>query len=339
MEWIGISSSPERYLGKENMAFLGLRARSKPMTFSVRENSFRGVRSGIRRKTDAIINRVKAGAPTDKAGRQKDKRAAMYLLAAFGSLYHGNSSTLPKIWTSKATIGAIIRMARAIWLRDTMVQFVANEQVSHKELFKQYIETGTNKIRESGEPDFIDFSPESFDQVADIVHYLVSGDIADYEESLKTPKQKWRESLGMYWPEEEDDGQFGRIERHTNPLILSSITKESKAVSVSDDLKALVRSATYRKVGDVGWKSVCRTRARCYRLIESNSIEGVVAVRAILSRLMRNECSLGKRGRTGDVATTPLNADFEASLHGLTGSLGTFLSRQFDLAVYRSHFA
>ena len=338
MDWCGIGQLgngglAEDCFGVEHASFLTSRASSKPATFTSKDNAFRGVRSGIRRKTNAIIARLKAGKPTTRAARQQDKRAARYLLAAFGALQSGHDGTMKAVLHSGATIGKVLRVARAIWLKETMRQFNEGGKVCLHNLFEANIEAGRAAIRShSSDEEYAEFEVECFDQVAALVNFKLCSDFADYEESLWT-EQDWH-----------DYYKFGTIadplnsapERHTNHLILSNTGEKHSLDDISRRVKDIVRSITFRKVGVIGWKSACRVRARCYKLIERGSLEGLMEVRSVLERIQHDQACLGKRGKSPAGGSTAIDERLASLLHGVSGSSGSFMSRKFDLAVYRA---
>jgi len=338
MDWHGIGRLDDGELfddhfGIKHANFLSCRASSKPVTFTSKDNAFRGVRSGIRRKTNAILARLKAGKPTTRAARQQDKRAARYLLAAFGALQSGHDGTMQAVLNSGATVGKVLRVARAIWLKETMRQFNEGGKVCLHDLFEANIEAGRAAIRSySGDKEFAEFEVECFDQVMTLVDFILCGAFAKHEDSLWTEQDHriYRETGLMA------DPLNLRPERHTNHLILSNTGEKQSVDDISRRVKDIVRSITYRKVGVIGWKSVCRVRARCYKLIEKGSLEGLVAVKSVLERIQHDQACLGKRGKSPAGISTPIDERLASLLHGVSESSGSFLSRKFDLAVYRA---
>lgn len=338
MDWCGIGQLDDGELfddhfGIKHATFLTSRASSKPVTFTSKDNAFRGVRSGIRRKTNAIIARLKAGKPTTRAGRQQDKRAALYLLAAFGALQSGHEGTMKAVLNEGATIGKVLRVARAIWLKETMRQFNEGGKVCLHEMFKANIEAGRAAIRShSSDKEFAGFEVECFDQVMTLVDFILCGTFAKYEDSLWTEQDHriFRETGLMA------DPLNLRPERHTNHLILSSVEENPSVDDIVRRVKDIVRSITYRKVGVIGWKSVCRVRARCYKLIERGSLEGLMSVRSVLERIQHDQACLGKRRKSPAGFSTAIDERLASLLHGVSGSSGAFMSRKFDLAVYRA---
>lgn len=338
MDWCGIGQLDDSeffddHFGIKHASFLTSRASSKPVTFTSKDNAFRGVRSGIRRKTNAIIARLKAGKPTTRAARQQDKRAARYLLAAFGALQSGHNGTMKAVLHSGATIGKVLRVARAIWLKETMRQFNEGGKVCLHDLFEANIEAGRAAIRShSSDKEFAEFEVECFDQVAGLLDFMLCGAFAKYEESLWTERD-WRiyRETGL----EADPLKTGP-ERHTNLLILSNTEEKHSLDDISRRVKGIVRSITFRKVGVIGWKSACRVRARCYKLIETGSLEGLMEVRSVLERIQHDQACLGKRGKSPAGGSTAIDERLASLLHGVSGSSGSFMSRKFDLAVYRA---
>lgn len=320
------------YFGEDHAVFLSLRASSRPTSFGSRENSFRGVRSGVRRKVKAILDRINAGAPETRAARQQDKRAANYLLAAFGAIYSGHGQTLPTIYKNNATIGMVIRVARAIWLQETMRQFNAGQKINLDSMYKANISTAIEKIRGHDEY-FNDFDAESFDQVSAAICLILCSDLAKYEESLYTPKDRARMITDGVIPDPLGLRQKKGNYLHTNHIYLS---KEDSNESFETVLRRHVRDETYKKVVDLGWKKVRMLRARCYKLIERGTIESVLQLRWVMTRILRGEVCLGKRKNTHPQAGTELTPSHERHLLGPSRAFSSFISMQFDLALHRA---
>lgn len=342
MDWCGIGQvgdgwAFDNFFGEDHALFLSGRSSSKPTSFGSRENALRGVRSGVRRKTNAIINRTKSGAPIDRASRQQDKRAAKFLLAAFGAMYFGHDGTFKTLWHAGGKLGTMVRIARAIWLKESMRQFMAGEKISLDEMFEANIFRATKEIREfSVGCDFTDFEIECFDQVSSIINYILCAKLSAYEESLYTPEDRKRMALYGTIPDPLGLRQEKANDLHTNHIYLSNEVSKPSLEDLILNVKSLIRSITYKKVGSVGWKSVCRVRARCFKMAESGTLDGLMGVRSVLERFEHGRACLGKRKRGSLGCRTPLSDRHINALAGLSESSGLFMSRQFDLAVYRA---
>lgn len=337
VDWFGVGRPGDDFcfdnrFGDGHAAFLSRRASSRPTSFGSRENTFRGVRSGVRRKIKAILDRINAGAPETRAARQQDKRAANYLLAAFGAIHSGHDKTFLTIYKNNATIGMVIRVARTIWLQETMRQFNAGEAISLDSMYESNIQTAIEKIR-SHDIFFEDFEVESFDQVCDIVGLILNTGLAKYEESLYTLEDRKHMALTGEIPDPLGLRKEVKADLHTNHIYLS---KEDSEESLETVLRRHVRGETYKKVVDLGWKRVRMLRARCYKLIERGTIESVLQLRWVMTRILRGEVCLGKRKTAVSQSGTELTPAHERHLIGPSRAIRSFLSMPFDLALHRA---
>ena len=336
VDWFGVGrpgddSNFDNSFGERHVAFLSQRSCSKPSSFGSRENSFRGVRSGIRRKTKAILDRINAGNPKTRAARQQDRRAAKYLLAAFGAIHFGHDQTFHTIYKNGATIGIVIRVARTIWLQETMRQFNAGESINLDSMYEYNIKTAIEKIQCSDES-LKDFEIESFNQVCDVLNFMLGIGLNKYEESLYTIEDRKRMTQTGEIPDPLGLRKEVEANLHTNHIYLS---KKDSDESLETVLRRHVRDETYKKVVDLGWKKVRMLRARCYKLIERGAIESVVQLRWVLSRITAGDVCLGRRRKTIPGKLTPLTEAHERTLLGPSRAIRSFLSMQFDLAVFR----
>lgn len=270
------------------------RETKRPVSFDSDVQVFRGVRSGITRKIKAITTRMDRGEPSNRIEREQDKRAARYLLAAFGSIFHGHRGihTMRTVMNSEDRFGKMLVVARHIWMTDAYLQLQAGEGVSIDELMDKYIQTALHRLNSSISEGLVE--GDNFE----IVSWLVFG-----------------------W--------FERQPLRTNHHQLSEPTQEDIVFT----LKTLVRNETFRFVDLFGWKTVRRIRARCYKALETGSLQAIFCVRGIIQRLQRGETSLGKRGKPRSVVYSPVTNALERHLIGLCRSTREFLSRQFDLKL------
>lgn len=337
VDWFGVGrpaddSNFDNSFGERHVAFLSQRSRSKPSSFGPRENSFRGVRSGIRRKTKAILDRINAGDPKTRAARQQDKRAAKYLLAAFGAIHSGHDQTFHTIYKNGATIGIVIRVARTIWLQETMRQFNAGESINLDSMYEANIKMAIEKIQCCD--DYLkDFEIESFNQVCDVLNFMLGTGLNKYEESLYTLEDRKRMALTGEIPDPLGLRKEIDADLHTNHIYLS---KEDSKESLEAVLRRHVRDETYKKVVDLGWKRVRMLRARCYKLIERGTIESVLQLRWVMTRILRGDVCLGKRKTAVSQSGTELTPSHERHLIGPSRAIRSFLSMRFDLALHRA---
>ena len=275
---------------------------TRPVGFDSDVQAFRGVRSGITRKIAAITTRLKRGEPSNRIEREQDKRASRYLLAAFGSIFFGHRGiyTMRTVMESDDRLGKMLVVARHIWMTDAYVQLQSGEAASLEDLMEKYIQTALHRLNSTISEGL------SENDNFEIVSWLV----------------------------------FGWLERQplrTNHLSLS-IPSQQEAKAEPEDLisslKRLIRNETFKRVEQFGWKTIRRIRARCYKVLETGTLEGIFCVRGIVQRLQKGETSLGKRGKHAALFFTPVMDTLERHLIGLSRSTRAFLSMQFDLAIF-----
>lgn len=323
------------YVGSDHDAFLSKKSGCKPSTYTEKENQFRGVRSGIKRKTSAALNRIKAGNPKTRAERQQAQRAMKYMLTALGAVVLSGDKTVKTFCYSYAKVGMMLRIARAIWLKESYRQFSSGGTVCLDEMYEAQYQAGVAIANEillkGGVTEKIENA--TYDDAFEYLNYVTAIILVNLEDSLTTDEDRRKMCLTGEIPDPLGIRQEKDEDLHTNHIYLSNQSTES----LSDNLKTIVREATYSKVGALGWKTVCRIRARCYALIEKSTIEALHLLRFILSSLKSGVTCLGKRGKPRKTTDTPMTSNLEAHLVGLSGSIGCFLSRQFDLALYKYH--
>lgn len=276
----------------------------RPESFDSTVQSFRGVRSGVVRKIQAITKRITSGYPMDRVAREQDKRAAKFLLAAFGSIFHGHMGihTIRNVLKSEDRFGKMLVVARHIWMQDAYKQLQAGEEISLEALFAKYHQTALHRLNTT-----IADNAEVTDD------FLVLANLIE--------------------------GWLSNQELRTNHDVLSTCDVMEEKNSVVDELKMLVRNETYARVDHFGWNVVKRIRARCYKALETGSLQAIFCVRGIIQRLKKGESSLGKRGKKRSVQYTPVSEALERHLIGLCRSTDVFLSRQFDVAILKAQSA
>lgn len=273
----------------------------RPECFDVTIQSFRGVRSGVVRKIQSITTRINRGLPENRMAREQDKRAAKFLLAAFGSIFYGHMGihTLRNVVNCNDRFGKMLVVARHIWMQDAYKNLQAGRSADLDELFQKYIETALKRLNTT-----VGDGVEKNDSFV-----IVSGLISQW--------------LGN--------------QVRTNHYVLSSVNQLNEDLTIYEDLKEMVRNETFAKVDQFGWKTVCRIRARCYKAIESRTLQALHSVRNILIRMRKGVSSLGSKGKHRMSVQTPISSELERHLTGLCWSTNVFISRQFDLRLAQAH--
>lgn len=269
------------------------RQTKRPEGFGSDLQSFRGVRSGVVRKIKCIVTRIQRGLPSNRVEREQDKRASRILLAAFGSIFHGHMG----IHTMRHVMSSEDRFGKML---------AVARNIWMRDAFNQL---------QAGDEVSLDLLIDKYIQTAlHRINTSVGEGVVEQDDFVITS------ALIEAW-------------LRTNQNILSPTQHKETPKTLVESLKTIVRNETYARVEMFGWDVIKRIRARCYKALDSGTVQSIFTVRGILNRLKTGESSIGKRGARKSFVKTPMGSELERHLLGLCRSTREFLSRQFDVQV------
>jgi acyl dehydratase len=312
-------------IGEKHDHFLAKRQGKAFDGSSKEDNTHRGVRSGIRRKTTAINDRVFTGAPTDRNGVDRDRRAAKYLVMVLGAVFTDQESINNTIKDGKR-LGKALRVARAIWLREAYRRKESGQHMSINDMYLAHYTEGLRQIRIITEESVNDF------ETVLICFETILGQIAtEWDRAQWTAEEENIAASTGKFPCYFENAQFeGFIpERKRTNLFNDSI--DSLIYSLKQIVKAAIKDKAYKH----GWKTCKRVMAMCLQALEKKTLAGIMNAQRYLTNFMAGKTLFGSR-KPSNTAPEPTISGQEATLlHGAARAKQDFLGMPFHLAIFR----
>lgn len=295
---------------------------------SKEDNTHRGVRSGIRRKTDAINDRLFAGSPTDRNGVDRDRRAAKYLIMVLGAVFTSDQSLTNTIKDAKV-VGKALRVARAIWLQEAYRRKEAGIVQSIDDMYEAHYAEGLRRISLlQGAPSEV----KDFDTAIVAFVTVMSDHASVWERAQWTPEDHDRAARTGIFPRYFENDQFEGVlperKQRTNQSIDSI---ESLIYSVKGIIKSTIKEKAYK----YGWKTCKRVMAMCLQAVEKKTLAGLMNAQRYLKNFLAGKTNFGTRKAVGKAPKVIMSDNEVNLLHGAVRAKQDFLGMPFDLAIFR----
>ena len=319
--------------GREHLEFLSKRQdfeRIDVKTATIQENQHRGIRSGIRRKSKAVIECIQRGEPTSRAEREQDRRAAKYLMMMFGCILQSDKKTIENVIRDKNYLGKMVRVCRAVWLSKAFHRFETSQPMTLDDVYESNLNAAIEFCRASGDSALTNYEVGSFNQAYMIVNMF----LREMRDELNRSYFTEEDYHLMAFEGIEPDYLSGvrivpvrEVEQRTNHVY----EQMDSSTLIFEELKARVRCSVSTRFG---WKKRNQVVAMCLRELEKQTIEGLQRVESVLQRFEGGKMSTGKRRKSAPCKSSPLSKQEIHILHGAVRAKSGSLSRVIGNGVY-----